>query len=175
VNARSLGLSRYVVAANIPYYITGEIIRTFLESDPQPRALVLLVQKEVAERIIARDKKESILSISVRAYGSPRIVAKVARGNFSPPPQVDSAILCIDNISRSFFDTVSEGDFFSVVRAGFSSKRKFLANTLGTRFDKRLVRSVFERCGVHEKARAEDIPLATWRALALALTARDSA
>src|SRR3989344_451270 len=93
----------YVLAANIPYYITGEIIRQFLETETQPRAMALLIQKEVADRIIARDKKESIFSLSVKAYGTPKIVAKVSRGNFSPPPNVDSAILLIENISKNFF------------------------------------------------------------------------
>ncbi len=129
---RSIG--PYVVAANIPYYITGEIIRMFLTATPQPRAMALLVQKEVAERIVAADGKESILSISVKAYGRPRIVARVARGNFSPPPRVDSAILLIDDISRTLFSRLDEYRFFEVVRAGFASKRKLVARNLKTRF-----------------------------------------
>jgi 16S rRNA (adenine1518-N6/adenine1519-N6)-dimethyltransferase len=104
----------YVVAANIPYYITGEFIRQFLTAQVQPRAMALLVQKEVADRIVA--KKESILSLSVKAYGSPRIIAKVGASHFSPPPSVDSAILLIDDISKNFFESVSEERFFSVIR-----------------------------------------------------------
>ena len=162
------GLARgtYVLAANIPYYITGEIIRTFLETEAPPRAMALLVQKEVAERILARDKKESILSISVKAYGRPSIVAKVSRGNFSPPPSVDSAILLIEDISKDFFSTSTEKGFFSVVRAGFSSKRKFLANNLGSTFGKSLTLQAMQACGLSEKIRAEDCTLSEWRSLA---------
>jgi len=170
ISPEKLGLTRYVLAANIPYYITGEIIRHFLETNTQPRAIALLVQKEVADRILARDGKESILSISVKAYGIPRIVAKVSRGNFSPPPSVDSAILHISDVSKKFFDGVSEQEFFSVVRAGFASKRKFLANNLARVFDRDATMSAFAACGVQEKSRAEDLPLEVWRNLASFLT-----
>jgi 16S rRNA (adenine1518-N6/adenine1519-N6)-dimethyltransferase len=156
----------YVVAANIPYYITGEIIRQFLTAAVQPRAMALLVQKEVAERIIARDGKESILSLSVKAYGSPKLIAKVSRGNFSPPPSVDSAILLVDDISKRFFSDVSEKEFFTVVRAGFASKRKFLANNLGGQFGKENVLKAFIACKIDEKTRAENVHLNEWRHLA---------
>lgn len=162
----NLNLGSYVVAANIPYYITGEIIRQFLETDVQPRAMALLVQKEVADRIVARNGKESILSLSVKAYGTPKIIAKVSRGNFSPPPSVDSAILLVDDISKDFFDTVSEKDFFKTVRAGFSSKRKFLASNLGIVFGKDSVRLAFDVCGLAPNVRAEDVPLKKWESVA---------
>ncbi len=170
VESKQLGLASYVVAANIPYYITGEIVRQFLETDTQPRVMALLVQKEVAERILARDSKESILSISVKAYGNPTIVAKVSRGNFSPPPSVDSAILLIDNVSKDLFTGVSEKEFFAVVRARFATKRKYLANNLGVRFGRERVLAALATCKVVEKARAEDVQLSQWRALAEALT-----
>ncbi len=164
---RSLKLEArgYVLAANIPYYITGEIIRMFLTTEIQPRRMVLLIQKEVADRILARDKKESILSLSVKAYGVPRVVAKVSRGNFSPPPSVDSAILAIENISRDFFNEIDESSFFKIVRAGFSSKRKFLARNLAVSFPLSAVRDAFKQCAIDEKARAEDLPLVTWKRL----------
>src|SRR3989344_2578799 len=136
----------YVLAANIPYYITGEIIRQFLETDVQPRSMALLVQKEVADRIIARNGKESILSLSVKAYATPKFVAKVSRGNFSPPPNVDSAILLISDISKEFFNGIDESMFFKVVKAGFASKRKFLANNLAAVFGKEAVLHAFETC-----------------------------
>ena len=169
ITPEELGLTTYVVAANIPYYITGEILRQFLETRIPPRALALLVQKEVAERILARDKKESILSISVKAYGEPRIVAKVSRGNFSPPPSVDSAILLIDTVSKDFFFGFTEKEFFSVVRAGFASKRKFLANNLGVKFGKTPALAAIQACGMNEKVRAEDVALPQWRGLAQTL------
>ena len=170
VTPESLGLSRYVLAANIPYYITGEIIRQFLETNVQPRAMALLVQKEVAQRIIAGNKKESILSISVKVYGSPKIVSVVSRGNFSPPPSVDSAILLVDAISKDFFAGTNEGHFFKVVRAGFSSKRKFLANNLSTLWDKPDVLAALSACGVSEKARAEDLTPAIWKKIAMQIS-----
>ncbi len=154
----------YVLAANIPYYITGEIIRQFLSTDSQPRALALLVQKEVAERI-ARSAKESILSLSVKAYGTPKVIAKVSRGNFSPPPSVDSAILLIDSVSKYFFSGVTEKDFFTVVRSGFASKRKFLANNLAILFGKENVVKALALCEIPEKMRAEDVPLEKWKLL----------
>jgi 16S rRNA (adenine1518-N6/adenine1519-N6)-dimethyltransferase len=163
-------LEQYVVAANIPYYITGEIIRQFLTTSSQPRAMALLVQKEVAERILARDNKESILSLSVKAYGVPKIVAKVSRGNFSPTPSVDSAILLVDDISKKFFAHVTETDFFAVVRAGFSSKRKFLLSNLAGLFEKARVQIAFDACGLSPKVRAEDVSLETWRQLAIEIT-----
>ena len=155
----------YVVAANIPYYITGEIIRQFLETDTQPRAMALLVQKEVADRIVARDGKESILSLSVKAYGVPKIVAKVSRGNFSPPPRVDSAILLVADISKKSFSGFEEKAFFKVVKAGFASKRKFLANNIGVVFGKGEAIQALEACGLSAKVRAEDVPLLDWEKL----------
>lgn len=157
----------YVVAANIPYYITGEIIRQFLTADMQPRAMALLVQKEVAQRIVS--KKESILSLSVKAYGAPKLVEKVSRTHFSPAPSVDSAILAISDISRKFFDGFSEEDFFRVVRAGFASKRKMLANNLSVVFEKNRVMTAMSTCGIPEKARAEEVALEEWRNLTQAL------
>lgn len=153
----------YVVAANIPYYITGEIIRQFLEAEHQPRAMALLIQKEVAQRIVAPDAKESLLSLSVKAFGTPRIVTTVGKGNFNPPPSVDSAIILIDNISRTHFkNRAEEKKFFEVVRAGFSSRRKMLSSNLGKVFGRESVAHAFARCGIAQKARAEDVPLDTW-------------
>ncbi len=157
-------LPSYVVAANIPYYITGEIIRMFLTAEHQPRALSLLIQKEVAQRIIARDGKESLLSLSVKAYGTPRFVAKVGKGAFSPPPQVDSAILCIENVTRDFFATMLESDFFDVLHAGFASKRKKLAGNLLKKYGER-TRETLERCNISKDIRAEDVTLLEWRTI----------
>ncbi|MEK7480065.1 MAG: 16S rRNA (adenine(1518)-N(6)/adenine(1519)-N(6))-dimethyltransferase RsmA [Patescibacteria group bacterium] len=167
-----LTTGKYILAANIPYYITGEIIRQFLETATQPRAMALLIQKEVAERIIARpadggarNGKESILSLSVKAYGVPKIVAKVSRGNFSPPPNVDSAILLIEHISKEFFGNLDEKIFFKVVKAGFASKRKFLANNLAVAFGKDAVLHALKACGLDTDVRAEDVPFEKWKCL----------
>ncbi len=156
-------LGAYVLAANIPYYITGEIIRTFLTTEHPPRTMALLVQKEVAQRITAT--KESILSLSVKAYGTPRIVSRVNKKHFSPPPSVDSAILVIENISKNFFDSISEEDFFRVVRAGFASKRKTLGNTLGVAFGKARALEALGGCDIAQSERAENVPLHLWKRL----------
>ncbi len=135
---RTFALSRYKVqgtgykvVANIPYYLTGEILRLFLSGENQPELMVLLVQKEVAERIVAKDKKESILSLSVKVYGEPKIIAQVKAGAFSPPPKIDSALLLIDRISRARFRARADEDrFFTLVKAGFAQKRKTLKGNL---------------------------------------------
>lgn len=161
--------SSYKVIANIPYYITGELLRRFLTAEKQPESVTVLIQKEVAERI-ARSKKESILSLSVKAYGVPRYVSSVPARYFNPAPQVDSAILHVAHISRSFFDTITEERFFKVVKAGFASKRKKLINNLSTFGSKEKLQKAFVAAGISPDARAEDIPLATWKELALALS-----
>lgn len=172
VSPEDLGLEAgaYTLAANIPYYITGEILRMFLSGEIQPHTIALLVQKEVAVRVVA--EKQSILSLSVKAFGTPRIAAKVSRGNFSPPPSVDSAILVVSNISRRFFTDTEEKTFFTLVRAGFSSKRKILAGNLATIFgSKARAEAALAACGVGARARAEDIPLSAWKKLSQILVA----
>ena len=156
----------YQVVANIPYYLTGEIFRMFLESENQPNSMTLLVQKEVAERIVgnpersrgARDKKQSILSLSIKVYGTPKYEFTVPRGAFKPAPKVDSAVLTISNISRkNFTSREQERNFFALIRAGFAHKRKFVRKNLA---DEGLPSG-----DIPEKARAEDLPLYVWLAL----------
>ncbi len=157
----------YKVVANIPYYITGAIIRKFLSGSRQPEKMALLVQKEVAERIIAKDKKESLLSLSVKAYGEPKYIKTVRAGSFTPPPKVDSAILLIDNISRNFFlrDNTTVR-FFEIIHAGFAHKRKQLQGNLKAVFEEKILEEKLARCGIPGNARAEDISLAEWMCLA---------
>ncbi|HBH71823.1 MAG: Dimethyladenosine transferase [Parcubacteria group bacterium GW2011_GWC1_42_11] len=153
---------RYKLVANIPYYLTGQIIRMFLEAELKPERMILMVQKEVATRIVARDKKESILSIAVKVYGSPHIIKKVPARYFTPAPKVDSAILSIENISaKSFQGPVSEKLFFDVVRAGFAHKRKVLAGNLKDLFGEKII-SILEEVCVPTNARAEDLSLKNW-------------
>ncbi len=159
----------YVLAANIPYYITGEIIRQFLETAAQPRTIALLIQKEVAERIVARDGKESILSLSVKVFGTPKVVRKVSAGNFTPPPSVDSAILAITNISKDAFKNAGEEKFFTVVRAGFASKRKVLRSNLTRVFGSEHVRAAMQKQNIPENSRAEDLNTTVWQRLAASL------
>lgn len=153
----------YKVVANIPYYITGEIIKKILESDNQPKSMTLLVQKEVAKRIVANDKKESILSLSIKSFGVPKITEIVKKNMFSPAPKVDSAVIFIDSISKDFFKTnkISEKKFFEVVKQGFSQKRKMLKNNLA-KFGKERVEEIFHKNNINENTRAEDLDLSVW-------------
>lgn len=147
----------YKLVGNIPYYITGALLKKFLSTKKQPSLLVFLMQKEVAERI-AKDTKESILSLSVKTYGEPKIIKAVPRGAFSPSPKVDSAILQIKNISRRKFSSAAhEKKFFELLRAGFGQKRKLLKNN---------VQASLGAAGIQESARAEDVPLEKWLKLA---------
>ena len=162
----------YQVVANIPYYLTGEIFRMFLGAENQPSSMTLLVQKEVAERI-ARSKKESILSLSVKAYGVPKYEFTVPRGAFVPAPKVDSAVLTIRNISRKNFPTKREEEqFFALLHAGFAHKRKFVRkNFADAGFILPLNASRSDTSGeqtkfvLAEKARAEDLSLSMWLSL----------
>ncbi|MBU1159781.1 ribosomal RNA small subunit methyltransferase A [Patescibacteria group bacterium] len=168
----NLKFGNFKVVANIPYYITSHFLRIFLQGNPehaegQPSRMVLMVQKEVAKRIVARDKKESILSISVKVYGAPKIIKKVPAKYFSPKPKVDSAILLIDNISKDFFRDCAtlnvaqyEKKFFTLVKQGFSSKRKMLKNNL-----KMLDTGCLIRCKIPQNVRAEDLSLENWKCL----------
>lgn len=157
----------YKLVANIPYYLTGQIIRVFLEATSKPERMVLMVQKEVATRIVARDKKESILSIAVKAYGTPRIIKKVPARYFTPAPKVDSAILAIEKISGKNFPNIeSEKLFFEIVRAGFAHKRKVLTGNLRELFGESTF-AILKEIGILEKARAEDLSLNQWISITL--------
>ena len=168
-SADALGLKNhaYALIANIPYYITGAILRHFLSSSVQPNTMTLLIQKEVADRIVARDGKESILSLSVKAYGTPKYIEKVPARLFTPAPKVDSAVISIKNISKDFFDTVSEEDFFKLIKAGFAHKRKTLLKNLAhAGYDTEKLRGIFATLTIPENIRAEDVPLETWKRFA---------
>lgn len=156
----------YKVIANIPYYITGEILRLFLEHTQQPISMTLLVQKEVAERIIAKDKKESILSLSVKAFGTPSLVAVVKRGSFFPIPNVDSAIIHIADISKNTLGDMTPLHFFTIVKAGFSHKRKILISNLKELYTKDTLSRVFTELSLSEDVRGEDLDISTWINLA---------
>jgi 16S rRNA (adenine1518-N6/adenine1519-N6)-dimethyltransferase len=150
----------YKIIANIPYNITGAILKKFLTEEIQPTIMVLMIQQEVAQRIIARDKKESILSISVKAYGEPKMILKVPARHFSPAPKVNSAVITIKNISRKFFEEnkINEEKFWEIVHAGFAHKRKKLSNNL-----KKSIKNIPEE---YKDKRAEDLSLSDWLNLA---------
>jgi len=157
----------YKVVANIPYNITGAILKKFLAGSDadsqQPDSLTFLVQREVAERIMAKDGKESLLSISVKAYGVPRILFRVGKGNFYPSPKVDSAVITIQKISREIFKKhkIDEEKFWKIVRAGFAHKRKKLKGNL-----KNIISDKNSQFLVISGKRAEDLSLKEWINLA---------
>lgn len=163
--AFNLTANSYKLTANLPFYITGQFFRKFLSEWPKPLQATILVQKEVAERIIGKGGKESILSISVKTYGKPRYVSTVKAGSFSPPPKVDSAIISIENISKKLFTDVNERKFFEVIKAGFAHKRKILAGNLKNLL-KQKGADFFSKCQINEKVRAEDLKLENWICLA---------
>lgn len=176
-------LPPYKVIANIPYYITGLIFRGIFNLDHLPKKIVLLVQKEVANRIMAYGDngqtgenlgKESILSISVKLYGVPRRVSIVPRGAFVPAPNVDSAIIAVENISRKI---PKEKDklFFEMIHSAFSHKRKRLAKNLESfstilesirkqdqKMDSAQYEKIFTELGLDKNIRAEDISIETY-------------
>lgn len=163
-----LGGEPYKLVANIPYYITGMLFRLFLETLRQPSELIFLIQKEVAEEVIAKNGKEGVLSLSIKAFGDPRIVATVKREAFSPPPKVDSAILKVSRISRERLHGITTEDYFRVVKAGLSSRRKMLRGNLVRELH--LVpadlESLFEKHRLQKNIRGEDLPFKGWVALA---------
>ncbi|OHA91600.1 MAG: ribosomal RNA small subunit methyltransferase A [Candidatus Zambryskibacteria bacterium RIFCSPHIGHO2_01_FULL_49_18] len=159
-----LKIKNYKLISNIPYNITGAILEKFLSARDQPELMVLLVQREVAKRIV--DEKESILSISVKSYGEPEYIERVLAGSFAPKPKVDSAIILIKNISKKFFSKFSETDFFKLLKAGFKSKRKKLSSNLSALAGKEKTLEAFKKLGLSENARAEELSIDQWGKLA---------
>lgn len=157
---------KYKLVSNIPYYITSPIIKMFLESDVQPELIVLLMQKEVAERICAKPGKLSVLALSVQIYGEPEIVDYVDKSSFYPEPKVDSAILRIKNIKKNFSDECYK-DLFRIIKIGFSSKRKKLANNLsaGLHIGKTQSEELIVKAEISLNARAQELRLEDWRKL----------
>ncbi len=160
--AETLPAGEWKLVANIPYYITGAILERYIGGARQPSRASILVQKEVAERAVARSGRGSILSASVKIYGEPKMVRKVPAGAFRPAPSVDSAVLSIEKISRERLGGVADEDFFRVVRQGFAHPRKFVRGNLS----ELLSTEAFEACGIPEKARAEELSLDAWVCLA---------
>ncbi len=180
---------KYKLIANIPYNITGAIIEKYLSTDHKPTSMVILVQREVAERIVSRDGHESILSIAVAVYGQAKIIYKVSAGSFYPKPKVDSAVLAIYNINNDFFDNFknnkkvkenreldAEQTFFKILRGGFQYKRKYLINNLteilikenfisNKEQAKDLLIKIFKELNIDERERAENVKIDKWKQL----------
>ena len=182
----------FVVVANVPYYITGAILRRLLEGRPRPKRMVMTVQREVADRLTAKPPRMSLLAVSVQYYGSVRLVGAVKAGAFWPRPEVDSAVIRIDVERRESTDdtdftdedslqsvssvksvdssSASDESFFRVVRAGFGEKRKQLKNNLRRLgLSDEVIAAALETAGVDGRRRAETLAVGEWEAVVAAL------
>ncbi len=157
----------YKLVGNIPYYITGPIIRRYLEALCPPRCLVLMVQREVAERIVAPPGSLSLLGVSVQFYASAEIVTRVPSRAFFPRPKVDSAILRLSPLPSTTAGPLRDA-FFAVARAGFGMRRKQLVNSLssGLSLSRDAGQDLLACAGIDEKRRAETLSIAEWTELA---------
>jgi 16S rRNA (adenine1518-N6/adenine1519-N6)-dimethyltransferase len=156
----------YKIAANLPYYLTSNFIRVISESANPPKLAVILIQKEVAERLNAGPGSMSILSATAQFYWEVSLGLEVPAEFFDPPPKVDSQVVILNRRPKPLFD-VDAKDFFRIVKAGFSQKRKTLLNSLsaGLRIDKEEINKVCTASGVDSGRRAQSLSLDEWQSL----------
>lgn len=169
-NLNELFAEPYKVVANVPYYITGAILRHLLSAQQKPTTVVMTVQKEVAERITAVPPKMSLLAISIQLYGHAELLTTIKAGAFWPRPDVDSAVLRLNLFPEPLLPFVEEKEFFKIVKAGFSQKRKQLKNNLrqlGYNSDE--VTAVLQAAQIDGRRRAETLTLTEWLAIHQAL------
>lgn len=158
----TIGWGNYKLIANIPYYITGAILEKFLESTNKPKLIIVMVQKEVADRVISKNNKETILSLATKFYGDSEILKVVKPGNFNPPPKVDSAILKIVTHEKYSNDKKLEEFYLNIVKSGLAHKRKKLISNLKN-FD-----GVFDwvklflELNIDNNTRGEDLGFEVW-------------
>jgi len=163
-----MGEGPYKVVANLPYAITSAVLRHLLEARIPPQRMVVTVQREVAERIVARGGRMSLLAVSVQFYGRPQLLFRLRPGAFYPPPEVESAVVRIDRHPEPPVEVTDVGWFFQVVRAGFSQPRKQLSNSLasGLGISPGEAASALREAGVDPRTRAERLSLEDWARLA---------
>ncbi len=167
----------YIVVANLPYYITSAILRYLLERPHKPDRLIVMVQNEVADRLVARPGDMSLLSVSVQVYGQAQVITRLSPAVFWPRPDVTSALVRIDTYGDDAPVRVAdEALFFRVVRAGFSMKRKQLRNSLsgGLGIGKQEAAGLLATAGIDSQRRAETLSLPEWAALTAAVLAAES-
>lgn len=162
-----IGNGPFVVVANIPYYITSAIIRHLLEAHKRPNRMILTIQKEVADRIVAHDGKMSLLSLSVQVYANAERTGIIPAGAFYPAPDVDSAVLRLNLHEKPLIDEANLESFFKLAHAGFSQKRKTLRNSLSSGLNKPAneVEKLLEKAHIEASRRAETLTLNEWKAL----------
>ena len=166
----------YKVVANIPYFITGKILEMLMTAEFKPTSIVVLTQKEVAERVVAKPGDLSLLAISVQLFGEPKIVRTVPARAFFPAPKVDSAILKIDLHEKPRYEIPDEKKFFRILRACFAGKRKQLHNTLvnNLKLEKEKTLQILEGLGIDPKTRPQELEIGEWIALNSKLQITDS-
>lgn len=154
---------QYKVIGNIPYYITSNLLRTIFEKWPKPKLIVLTVQKEVAQRIMAKPPDMNLLALSVQLYSEPKIIGYISKGSFRPMPKVDSAIIKLTPKSPTLNPEEKEM-LFKLLKAGFSEKRKQLVNNLAKNFGmmKEDLMEIFQRADLKHDIRAENLSLKQW-------------
>lgn len=156
--------SGYKVVANIPYYLTSHLVRNLTESDNPPQSITILVQKEVAERICAKPGQMSLLSVSAQLYYDCSLSIIVPSIKFTPPPKVDSQVVHMVRKNNENTPHIEEKHFFRVVKAGFSSRRKTLLNSLsaGLLTDKQSIKNTLEKAGIAPDRRPQELSLEEW-------------
>ena len=157
----------YKVVANVPYYITSKIVEKLMTAENKPSIAVLLVQKEVAERIAAEAGNMSVLSVSVQIFAEAELDIEVPRQFFTPPPKVDSQVVVLRTRNNPLITPEDQRDFFRIVKAGFSAKRKKLRSSLsgGLGIDKSVAEELLKNAGISPDARAEDLAIEDWKKL----------
>ncbi|MCL4458649.1 MAG: 16S rRNA (adenine(1518)-N(6)/adenine(1519)-N(6))-dimethyltransferase RsmA [Chloroflexi bacterium] len=171
--AELIAAQPYKVVANLPYYITSLVLRHLLESSLKPKVLVLMVQKEVGERITARPGAMSLLSLSIQFYGEPRLVRVIPAAAFYPPPKVDSAIVYIEVYDHPLID-INPQKFFQVAHIGFSQPRKQLRNILARHISlpPEMATHLLREANIDETRRAQTLTLEEWAKLCQVLEKR---
>lgn len=159
----------YKIVANIPYNISSILLRNFLSAKNKPEAMVLMVQKEVAERIVVKAPDMNMLALSVQFFGEAKIIREVKAGNFWPEPKVDSAVIKITT-RKTKYSPEDEKIFFRLAKIGFAAKRKMLKNNLcgGLKLkgeERKKIEEIFEKINFSSKLRAEDLSLENWEKL----------
>lgn len=154
----------FKVIANIPYYLTSNLLRTLCESTNPFSEAALLVQKEVAQRVAAEPGKMSLLSVSVQFYCNVQLGQVVASDKFTPPPKVDSQVLVLTRREKPLFNGLDTKQFFRLVKAGFSQRRKTILNSLsgGLRIDRERASDIILKAGLDANTRPQTLSLEDW-------------
>lgn len=165
LNLKECGMlnAKYRIVANLPYNITSRFIRNMLTQSPKPKDMTLIIQREVADRICAKPGEDmSLLSVSVQFYAKPKILEYIRPENFWPKPEVESAIIKINNIKTPA--NVNEKKFFQIARLGFSARRKMLKNNLfaGLKLGESEIQKILASVGLNPRARPQDLSIQDW-------------